>query len=105
MISKEAHAAKNKLQKEVVDLSVSLAEERSGWDEYASALPLAEDVETSELKIAGVDCLWLTPKSRLDDNLLIYAHGGGLVVGSIMTHRAFVSFLAKAIGRKILMVG
>ena len=105
MISKEAQAAKNKLQKEVVDPSVSLAEERSGWDEYASTLPLAGDVETSELKIAGVDCLWLTPKNMIDDKFLIYAHGGGLVVGSIITHRAFVSYLAKAVGRKILMVG
>lgn len=105
MISKEAQAAKNKLQKEVVDPSVSLAEERSGWDEYASTLPLAEDVESSPEMIAGVECLWLTPKSKVDDKLLIYAHGGGMVVGSITTHRAFVSYLAKAIGRKILMVG
>lgn len=105
MISKEAQIAKSKLQKEVIDPSVSLADERSGWDNYANTLPLAENVIAEAEKIAGVDCLWLSSDQVVDDKLLVYAHGGGLVVGSIATHRAFVSFLAKAIGRKVLMVG
>lgn len=105
MISKQAQIAKSKLQKEVIDPSVSLADERSGWDDYASRLPLAENVTAKAEKIAGVDCLWLSCDQVIDNKLLVYAHGGGLVVGSITTHRAFVSFLAKAIGRKILMVG
>jgi monoterpene epsilon-lactone hydrolase len=105
MISKEAQISKSKLQKEVIDPSVSLANERSGWDDYASTLPLAENVSSEAEKIAGVDCLWLSCDQVVDDKLLVYAHGGGLVVGSITTHRTFVSFLAKTIGRKVLMVG
>lgn len=105
MISKQAQIAKSKLVKEVIDPSVSLAEERSGWDDYASTLPLAQGVKAQAENIAGVECLWLYDEQIVDDKLLVYAHGGGLVVGSITTHRAFVSFLAKAIGRKILMVG
>ncbi|MEP3200036.1 MAG: alpha/beta hydrolase fold domain-containing protein [Lentilitoribacter sp.] len=105
MISKQAQIAKGQLQKEVINPAVSLEEQRADWNKYASMQALADGVSAQEEVIAGVECLWLLPENIIDEKLLIYAHGGGLVVGSIITHRTFVSHLSKYIGRKILMVG
>ena len=105
MISEEAQSAKSQLEKEVINPAVSLEEERRGWNDYALAQNLADGVSTKDETIAGVDCLWLSPDQIIDEKVVVYAHGGGLVVGSIITHRSFVSHLAKNIGRKILMVG
>lgn len=105
MISKEAQTAKSQLEKEVINPAVSLEEERAGWNGYALTQNLADGVSKKDETIAGVDCLWLSPDQIIDEKLVIYTHGGGLVVGSIITHRSFVSHLAKIIGRKILMVG
>ena len=105
MISEEAQSAKSQLEKEVINPAVSLEEERAGWNDYALTQNLADGVSTKDETIAGVDCLWLSPDQIIDEKVVVYAHGGGLVVGSIITHRSFVSHLAKIIGRKILMVG
>lgn len=105
MISKEAQTAKSQLEKEVINPAVSLKEERASWNDYALTQKLADGVSTTDETIAGVDCLWLSPDQIIDEKLVVYAHGGGLVVGSIITHRSFVSHLAKIIGRNILMVG
>lgn len=104
-ISKEALQRRATLQKEVVDVGRSLHEERRAWEDYASTLPLAAGTKEIEETIGNVRCSWLVPDVCANDDVLLFAHGGGLVTGSIATHRAFVSEVAMSTNRRILMVG
>ena len=91
------------LRKEVVDPRRSLADERRDWDDHGRSLPLAAGVNTAQEDLAGVACLWLEPAVRSDEGVILYAHGGGLVAGSIVTHRALASRLAAGTGRRVVL--
>lgn len=86
------------------DPNRSLAQERAEWEDYAKSLPLADGVVVQDCVIAGVRCCWLRPLTADRGQIVLYAHGGGLTSGSIMTHKSFVSRLAKAARCQILMV-
>lgn len=103
-ISKEALERRATLQKEIVDLDKSLQEERCEWNDYAATFPLAAGTKELEETIAGIRCSWLIPDGCSSDDVLMFAHGGGLVTGSIVTHRAFASELASLTMRGVLLV-
>src|ERR1700732_1191982 len=44
------------------------------------------------------------PKSCMQDRVLLSAHGGGYVAGSMYTHRKVYAHVAKAIGCRALIV-
>lgn len=104
MISKQSQELKKTLHKETLDPKSDLHADRKSWEDYAATLPLANGVLAKAEQIAQVSCLWLTPENCHDDKLVIYAHGGGLIAGSIITHQSFVSHLAKRVRCKFLLV-
>ncbi len=104
-ISAKSLAVRASLTREVPDPSCSLQQERSQWNEAARGVALAPRCQATEDRIGDVPCLWLSPGETASEDLLLYAHGGGLVTGSILTHRAFASELATALKRKVLLVG
>ncbi|WP_299723380.1 alpha/beta hydrolase [uncultured Tateyamaria sp.] len=105
MPSVEAATARRALQKEQVDPSVTLADERRGWDQFAASIPLAADVLATDEEFGGVPCLRLRPSNQDPVATLLYAHGGGLTSGSITTHKAFCSRLAAATKLQVIMAG
>ncbi len=94
MPSPESIAARKLLHKEQVDRSLSLDAERASWNDHSSKLPLSPLVDLELKTLAGVTCAFLTPQHGTPHRIIIYAHGGGLTAGSILTHRAFASELA-----------
>lgn len=103
MPSPESLRLRSTLEKERIVPGQSLAEERSSWEDHARSLPLADGVACQSDLIGGVSCLWLRPAGA-QKGVILYAHGGGLVSGSLITHRSFASHLAHAIGRSVLLV-
>ncbi|MEL6126120.1 MAG: alpha/beta hydrolase [Pseudomonadota bacterium] len=103
MPSPESIKARRALRKETVDPSVSLADERTGWDAVCTELPIAPGVRLEMVEICGVPAAQLTPAGPQDAPLIVYAHGGGLVAGSIPTHRAFASRIAAATGCQVIL--
>lgn len=103
MPSHQSIAAKSKLEKEKVDPSLTLQAEREGWDSYAKDLPLAPLVKLTMRSIGGLDCAQLTPPAANSDCTILYAHGGGLTAGSILTHRSFASHLAAELGMTVIL--
>jgi epsilon-lactone hydrolase len=61
-------------------------------------------VDYIEANAGGVPALWAVPKGCAEDRVLLCAHGGGYVVGSMFTHRKVYAHLAKAIGCRALIV-
>ncbi|QKD02891.1 alpha/beta hydrolase [Mesorhizobium loti] len=60
-------------------------------------------VDYIEVDAGGVPALWVVPKGADEQRVLLYAHGGGFLGGSIYTHRKLVGHLAKAVGCRALL--
>ncbi|HEY4042316.1 MAG TPA: alpha/beta hydrolase, partial [Rhodopila sp.] len=61
-------------------------------------------VDYIETDAGGVPALWAVPKGCAQDRVLLCAHGGGYVTGSMFTHRKMYAHLAKAVGCRALIV-
>ncbi|TPK73267.1 alpha/beta hydrolase [Mesorhizobium sp. B2-4-18] len=60
-------------------------------------------VDYIEVDAGGVPAMWVVPKGADEQRVLLYAHGGGFIGGSIYTHRKLVGHLAKAVGCRALL--
>ena len=61
-------------------------------------------VDYIETDAGGVPAMWAAPKGCAEDRVLVCAHGGGYVAGSMYTHRKTYGHVAKAIGCRALIV-
>ena len=61
-------------------------------------------VDYIETDAGGVPAMWAAPKNCAQDRVLLCAHGGGYVAGSMYTHRKVYAHVAKAIGCRALIV-
>ena len=57
-----------------------------------------------ETDAGGVPAMWAVPKSCAEDRVLLCAHGGGYMAGSMYTHRKVYAHVAKAVGCRALIV-
>lgn len=96
---------RSSLVRETLDPDRSLLQDRADWDQAAGNTRLADGCDAENSQIDGVPCLWLRPAETDCAELIVYAHGGGLVTGSLLTHQAFGSQLATALKRNVLLVG
>jgi monoterpene epsilon-lactone hydrolase len=62
------------------------------------------DVTQEAVTADAVSCKWLIPQNSPADQVLIYLHGGGFVYGLTPPHLQMGAYLAKKLGRRILMV-
>ncbi|MDB5284227.1 MAG: hypothetical protein JWO06_3302 [Bacteroidota bacterium] len=57
----------------------------------------------TQTEIGGLKAEWIVPKEADESKVLLFFHGGGYATGSINTHRALVSQIAKNAGIKALL--
>jgi len=60
----------------------------------ASCQPFAKRVPRKREHLAGIDCEWHKPSGASEDNILLYLHGGGFLLGSPRSHRPLCGTLA-----------
>jgi acetyl esterase/lipase len=61
-------------------------------------------VDYLEVDVVGMTSMWIQPKKSRRDTVLLCAHGGGYVAGSIYTHRKFFAHVAKQAGCTALAI-
>lgn len=78
---------------------------RRGFERLAKRFrgPLPGFTYTSA-KIGDMAVEWIAAENNTSNKVLLYFHGGGYATGSINTHRALVSQIAKNAGIKALMI-
>ena len=89
------------------DPSETAAERRARLDANAAATPLADGVVKQSIEIPGVPgAAWLCPEAHDPESLpsLLFFHGGGYRVGSIISHQGFGSHLASLIPARVLLI-
>jgi acetyl esterase/lipase len=108
MISDEArqfHAILAALPTGVSETPPTMEQARAASDLWSVATGEPEGVEYQSVDAGGVPAEWAIPAGAGEDKVLLYLHGGGYSVGSIVSHRKLVGHLAKAAGVRGLSVG
>jgi len=66
--------------------------------------PLPEDVEIKKVNVGSVPAEWQIVPGTINDRVLLYFHGGGMVLMSPKTHRRLTIELAKLTKMRLLSV-
>jgi acetyl esterase/lipase len=104
-VLKFKHLLKGKLKRtDSIDRNTSipkLREEIEKGAEFWGKLPHGFSLES--IKIGELDAEWMIPPGAGRDKVILYFHGGGLVVGSIKAHRGIVSKFVEGTGFSALI--
>jgi monoterpene epsilon-lactone hydrolase len=84
--------------------AMELDELRRMFEHWGDVTGEPGGVDYAEVTVGAVPALWATPKGCAQDRVLLCAHGGGYVTGSMYTHRKMYGHVAKAIGCRALIV-
>jgi acetyl esterase/lipase len=83
-------------------MGASWEEMRQGYDAIGGALPTAADVALESVSAGGVPAEWSATPGADTGRAILYLHGGGYVIGSILSHRHLASELGRAAGTRVL---
>lgn len=77
---------------------------RAYFENMASLFPLSKDIICESVDANGVPAEWITAPESIEDQVLLYLHGGGYTMGSINTHRHLASRLAKSAKARVFAI-
>ena len=103
MTSQPAKQIRNGLIRDVLD-KTPIVLKREQWENSARTQPTPSGVNVRNLNLGGVPCLLCISDKPTSKNTIVYFHGGGLVEGSVETHRSWTCRLALQTGCKVLSV-
>lgn len=91
---------------------LSITKRREAEDRIAAQFPLPPTIykevirvtSTSSVTAVSVPALLLAAKGVADARVILYLHGGGYCLGSILTHRDFAYRLSAACGARVLLI-
>lgn len=76
---------------------------RSVMEHMGDATAEPGRVDFIEVEISGIPAIWCIPKHCAHDRVLLCAHGGGYISGSMYSHRKMYAHFAKKIGCRALI--
>ncbi len=82
----------------------SVAERRERLDALGNAYRTAEDIHFQQASADGVPVEWSIAPGADASRVLLYLHGGGFSVGSIISHRAMVTETGRSAGVRTLAI-
>jgi len=83
---------------------LSIVERREAEDGMAAQFPLPPTIYHEEITAVSIPALLLAAKEVDDGRVILYLHGGGYCLGSILTHRDFAQRLSTACGARVLLI-
>jgi epsilon-lactone hydrolase len=77
---------------------------RDLFEEWHQLTAEPTGVTYEEVDAGKVPAIWAIPAGGAPDRVIIWAHGGGYVAGSMHTHRKVAGHLARAVGCRVLVL-
>src|SRR5215469_6669852 len=102
MASEQLNKVIERIKSQPQNPNAPLAQRRAGMEKISERVPL--DVICEKVSAGGVAAEWISAPGATADRVILYLHGGGYVVGSINTHRAMVSRIARASDARALLI-
>lgn len=84
--------------------SLSVAEARRNLDESGARFVVPSDVTLTPVQVDGIQGEWLVAPGARADRVVLYLHGGGYVIGSIVSHRYLMQNISRHAGARTLGV-
>ncbi|WP_114789318.1 alpha/beta hydrolase [Niabella yanshanensis] len=82
----------------------AVIEGRISFEQIGNNYPKAPNVDFDDIMINDVSCRWVKPDDAIENEVLVYIHGGAFIYGSLQSHTAMVTHIAGALKRRILMI-
>jgi epsilon-lactone hydrolase len=76
---------------------------RTQWERFSFLLKHKEGVQCTSFFSDGIQSEWITPSTNFNSSML-YLHGGGYTLGSLNTHRAYLTYLADTINGRVMHI-
>jgi epsilon-lactone hydrolase len=102
MASEQLNKVIERIKSQPQNLSASIEQRRAGMERISERVPA--DVICEKVNAGGVSGEWISAPGATQDRVILYLHGGGYVVGSINTHRAMVSRIARSSNARALAI-
>jgi monoterpene epsilon-lactone hydrolase len=102
MASEQLNKVIERIKSQPQNPSASIENRRAGMERISERVPA--DVICEKVSAGGVNAEWISAPGASADRVILYLHGGGYVVGSINTHRAMVSRIARASNARALAI-
>jgi epsilon-lactone hydrolase len=102
MASEQLNKVIERIKSQPQNLNASIEQRRAGMERISERVPA--DVICEKVNAGGVNAEWISVPGAAQDRVILYLHGGGYVVGSINTHRAMVSRIARASDARALAI-
>ena len=80
-----------------------MSERRARLDRLGGAVAAADGVEVVREDVGDLYAEWLIPSGAVEDEVILYLHGGAYTAGSCASHRNAVSHIARAAGLRLLL--
>ena len=77
---------------------------RDGLEQIVALAEIPGDVTCKPTNAGGVPAEWISIPSAIENNLILYLHGGGWVAGSINTHRDLAARISRAAKTRVLII-
>ncbi|MBN1664481.1 MAG: alpha/beta hydrolase [Deltaproteobacteria bacterium] len=77
-------------------------ERRKQMDDRAAGMHLPRGFTVEGIDADGVQAEWVNLEGAPADRVLLYLHGGGYVVGSLVSHRQMIAYISRAAGASAL---
>src|SRR5208283_3986184 len=100
MASEQLNKVIERIKSQPQNPNASIEQRRAGMERISERVPA--DVICEKVNAGGVDAEWIAAPRANADRVILYLHGGGYVIGSINTHRAMVSRIARASNARAL---
>lgn len=82
----------------------SVEEMRVLYNSLGQMFPVGADVKAEKISAGGVAAESISAKGSDDKQILLYFHGGGYAIGGFESHRTLVADLARASGRRGILI-
>src|ERR1700691_3900577 len=102
MASEQLNKVIERIKSQPQNPSASIEQRRAGMERISERVPA--DVICEKVIAGGVNAEWIAAPGAHADRVILYLHGGGYVVGSISTHRAMISRIARASNARALAI-
>jgi monoterpene epsilon-lactone hydrolase len=102
MASEQLNKVIERIKSQPQNPNASMEQRRAGMERISERVPA--DVICEKADAGGVKAEWIAAPGAAADRIILYLHGGGYVVGSINTHRAMVSRIARASNARALAI-
>jgi epsilon-lactone hydrolase len=102
MASEQLNKVIERIKSQPQNPSASTEQRRAGMERISERVPA--DVICEKVSAGGVNAEWIAAPGADADRVILYLHGGGYVIGSINTHRAMISRIARASNARALAI-